>query len=158
MKKRRVKQKERKSEDRTEAEVYAVVNAPLSIELEVAVKAIVDDINKLPLEARPPAKQAAIMLIEGIQKSVDALINQLPGDFKYLNVAKIKSEALKLELEIQKDPTLSTLKKVAELIEEVDDSVDTLTSPPSYPHYLSTELVDDQADQMKQYIRENVIG
>lgn len=76
------------------------MNAPLSIELEVAAKAIVDAINDLPPEARPLAKQAVLLSIDGFQESLDAVINQLPGDFGYLKVGAIKKESLKLEREV----------------------------------------------------------
>ena len=153
--------KKKKSEpidSRTQFEDSEVVNAPLSIELEVAAKAIVKAINDLPPEARQPAEEAALLLIDGFQKSVDAVINQLPGDFEYLDTDVVKKKALQLEQEINKDPSKSVLKEVAALLEEIDDSVATLTAPPSYPHYLSTKLVADQTDKMKQYIKDNVIG
>jgi hypothetical protein len=140
----------------TQIEVKMVQNAPLAFELQAMGDAMVKLIKKLPVEAQPAALGAALLTVTGFQTAADAAVSQLPDFPPSLSPENISAEANALSLLYSLLPPgapASVFDSGLQLLSQVDEMVSpTSTDGPTLPHQLSTSLINDQAELLRQYI------
>lgn len=144
------------AETRTEIEKNMVRTAPLAFELQAAGDAMVNLIKKAPPELQPAALTAALAVVTGFQAAADAAVSQLPDFPASLSVGAIQAEVNALKSLYGGLPASSSAQVFSsglQLLSEVDDMVSPLSPDgPTLPHQLSTSLIDNQAEMLREYI------
>ncbi len=149
------------SKRRTDANQNQQPAPPLALELQLAAQAMVEQINKLPPEGRPAAQAAAIAAIKAIEATTVAQVEALPGDWPYLQPPRVKVEAIGLEMMVEHLPPSAPAKDFApiiELLRTIDESVELPYSVPTFPHYQTVSLIQEQTNLMVNYINTHVLG
>lgn len=150
----------KQAEDRTTFEIEEVLGAPLAIELALAAQAMADIIKKLPPEAQLPALMLALDVISGVQNALVEFVEALPGLPAGMRAKAVRETVKRLKRLVKNlppDAPLSDLAPAFDFIAEVEKTVNTLGGlPPTFPHYITPQLINGQANMMKKYLIERV--
>jgi hypothetical protein len=140
----------------TEIEVNMVKNAPLAYELQAVGDAMVKLIKDTPPELQPAALTAALAVVTGFQGIADAEVEALPDFPPSLSAENIKEEGNSLDRLYRQLPAGSSAQVFfagLQLLSNVDEMVSPISNDaPTVPHQLSTSLINDQANKLREYI------
>jgi hypothetical protein len=146
----------------TEIEVNMVKNAPLAYELQAVGDAMVKLIKDTPPELQPAALTAALAVVTGFQGIADAEVEALPDFPPSLSPENIKEEGNSLDRLYRQLPAGSSAQVFfagLQLLSNVDEMVSPISNDaPTVPHQLSTSLINDQANKLREYIIREVGG